>query len=53
MGVAELRLFRSLTIIGETGLEFLASEEDAALYSAQGKIHLFGDFVVFVTSHVH
>ena len=41
------------TVIGKAGLELLAGVEDTALDSSQGQIHLFSDFVVFVTLNVH
>ena len=41
------------TVVGEAHLEFLACEEDTALHCSERKIHLLGDFVVFVTGHVH
>ena len=41
------------TIVGETLLKLLAGKEDAALDSAEGEVHFFGDFVVFVSGHVH
>ncbi len=42
-----------ITVIGEALLQFLAGEEDAALDSTEGKIHLLGDLIVLVAGHVH
>ena len=42
-----------LMVVSEALLEFLACEEDAALYCAEGEVHLFGDLVVLVTGNVH
>ena len=42
-----------VTIVNEHFLEALASKEDAALDSAEGGVHFFGDFVIFVTFNVH
>ncbi len=49
----ELEYGGSLAVVGETHLEFLAGEEYAALDSSEGKVHLFGDLVVFVACNVH
>ena len=43
----------ALTVVSETHLKFLAGEEDAALYSSEGKVHLLCDLVVLVTGNVH
>lgn len=40
-------------VVGKLLLQFLAGKEDAALDCAKGQIHVLGDFVVFVTCHVH
>ena len=42
-----------LSVVGEAFLEFFASEEDAALYGAEGEVHLLGNLVVLVTGNVH
>ena len=42
-----------LAVVGEALLEAFAGEEDAAFDCSEGKVHLFGDFVVFVTLYVH
>ena len=45
--------FANSAIIAEACLESAAGLQDAALDGAKRKIHLFGDFVVFVSGHVH
>ncbi len=40
-------------LLREAFLQFFAGEEDAALYSAEGKVHVFGYLIVFVACHVH
>ena len=40
-------------IVGETVLELLSGEEDAALDGAEGKTHFVSYFVVFVALNVH
>ena len=42
-----------LAIVGKAFLQFLAGEEDAALYGAEGQIHVFGYLVVLVACNVH
>ena len=42
-----------LAVVLEHLLEAAACEEDAALHSAERKIHLLGDLIVFVACHVH
>lgn len=44
---------RCLTVVGETLLEFLAGEEDAALDGAKREIHLLGYLVVLVSGNMH
>ncbi len=34
-------------------LQTLAGKEDSALHRAERQIHLFGDFIVFVSGNVH
>lgn len=40
-------------VVFELHLEALACEVDTAFDGAEGEIHLFGDFAVFVAGYVH
>lgn len=40
-------------VVLEHLLETLAGKEDAALDGAEWEVHLLGDFIVFVTGHMH
>ncbi len=42
-----------LAIVAEAFLQFLAGEENAALYSAERKIHFLSNLAVLVTGDVH
>ena len=42
-----------LLVFAQYALQALAGEEDAALNRSEGKIHLFGDFIVLVAGNVH
>lgn len=42
-----------LAIVLQCLLQALTGEEDAALNRSEGKIHLFGDFIVLVAGNVH
>ena len=41
------------TVVSETLLKLLTSEEYAALDGAEGEVHFVSDFIVFVTGNVH
>ena len=49
----ELEYVGSLAVVGETHLEFLAGEEDAALDGSEGEVHLFGNLIILVACDVH